>query len=352
MMRARNVFALLAAVLLTTLILVRHHLRDLAEVARTYSTFYPFLSKHPETLYRYPPPVEEDAPAIGDGELAPQIIHQVFLTEGKPSKLGKYEPAIESCKAMHPNWTHNLWTDDSANEFMAEHYPDIFPHYNNYAQRIQRANILRYALLDHFGGVYLDMDITCLEPLDSLRHIPFITPGAYPAGVNNAFILTRPGHGFLRLLLAGVPSRDLFWGMPYIENMLSTGCMFFSNRWISYQHLLMPAHGEAGDQTYILADGEGNMDPHMLRGAVTTPLFRHGGASSWHGWDAAAIVLIGKHYVYFTCIMLLGAACTSLAVWKLARRARGRGRRAGSPLRRSLDKNSHDEERMVGVKQG
>lgn len=349
-MRARSVLALLATIFLTALLLLRHHLRDLGEVARTYSTFYPFLSRHPETLYRYPQPAGASPPETGDGELAPQIIHQIFLTEGRPSKLAKYEPAIESCRSMHANWTHNLWTDERANAFMAEYYPDIFPHYRSYKQSIQRANILRYALLDHFGGVYLDVDVTCLEPLDNLRHIPFITPGAYPAGVNNAFILTRPHHGFLRHLLAGVPSRDLLWGMPYIENMLSTGCMFFSNRWMSYVRSLTPSHGTAGDQVHILADPTGDMDPHMLRGAVTTPLFRHGGASSWHGWDAAAIVLIGKHYVYFLCMVALGAACASLAVWRLTRRARAR--RGRSPLRRSMDKSAHDEEGMVGVKEG
>ena len=252
---------------------------------------------------------------------------------------------------MHSNWTHHLWTDERANAFMAEYYPHIFQHYQGYKQSIQRANILRYALLERFGGVYLDVDVTCLQPLDDLRHLPFITPGAYPAGVNNAFILARPGHGFLKHLLAGVESRDLSWGMPYIENMLSTGCMFFSNRWMSYVRSLMGARGKEADQVYILADPTGNMDPHMLRGAVTTPLFRHGGASSWHGWDAAAIVLIGKHYVYFLSMVGLGAVCAGVLVWKLTRRSRVR--RALSPLRRSMDKgSSRDEEGMVGVKKG
>jgi inositol phosphorylceramide mannosyltransferase catalytic subunit len=150
--------------------------------------------------------------------------------------------------------------------------------------------------------------------------------------------------------LMGVESRDLFWGMPYIENMLSTGCMFFSNRWMSYVRSLTGSHGKEADQVYILADGSGNMDPHMLRGAVTTPLFKHGGASSWHGWDAAAIVLIGKHYIYFLCMIAVGAVCASVLVWRLTRRSRRR--RSLSPLRRSMDKSSHNEDGLIGVKEG
>lgn len=353
-MRAHSISALLVLILTTILILLRHHLRDLAEITRTYSAFRPYLSRHPETLHRYPQPADA-AEHDDDDEFAPQIIHQIFLTEGRPSKLTKYEPAIESCRSMHSNWTHNLWTDESAAIFMAEHYPDIFPHYRGYKQSIQRANILRYALLEHFGGVYVDVDVTCLQPLDDLLHLPFLTPGAYPAGVNNAFILSRPGHGFLRHLLEGVESRDLRWGMPYIENMLSTGCMFFSNRWMSYVRSQLQETGAPTaeeDRVYILADRQGHMDPHMLRGAVTTPLFRHGGASSWHGWDAAAIVLLGEHYLWFLALVGVWVLCVSLGIWRAVRRMQRRTRRSYSPLRKSMDKSGYDEEGVLGVKEG
>ncbi|KAF2093170.1 hypothetical protein NA57DRAFT_9908, partial [Rhizodiscina lignyota] len=298
----RHGVALFTAALLTFIVLLRHHLRDLAEVAETYSTFYPYLERHPEALYRYAKPAHEDQSQRDQQQnYVPPILHHIFLTEGRNwSSLFKYESAIASCQDLHPNWTHHLWTDAMATTFMNQHYPEIFPHYKGYKQSIQRVNVLRYALLHHFGGVYLDIDVTYLQPLDDLRTLPWLTPGAYPAGVNNAFILAKPDHRLLEHLLAKVKSRDLLWGMPYVENMLSTGCMFFSNRWMNYARSLartQPVPME--DRIYILADQEGNMDPHMLRGAVTTPLFSHAGASSLHGWDAAAIVLLGKHYGYF-----------------------------------------------------
>lgn len=347
-MRVHNILGVSTAVLVTLLILLRHHIRDLSEVARTYATFYPYLSEHPETLLKFPE--QSGLHATENADKVPKIIHQIFLSEGRETKLDKYGEAVSSCQDMHSNWTHHLWTDETANAFMAEHKPQLLPHYLGYPQSIQRANILRYALLNHFGGVYLDIDVTCLQPLDGLRENLFLTPGAYPAGVNNAFILARPGHPFLQHLLAGVETKNLLWGLPYIENMLSTGCMFFSNRWMSYVRSFAGHDTTEKDKVHILADQHGNMDPHMLRGAITTPLFKHGGASSWHGWDAAAIVLIGKHYVAFLAILAFGIACGIMIVSKFVMQRRSR--RSSSPVRRSMEKRSHDEERMVGVKEG
>lgn len=349
----RNVAAFGLVGLCATLILLRHHLRDLSEVARTYATFYPYLDQHPQVLFRYQPDATPRSSSDkSEAELVPQMIHQVFLTEGRDASLAKYQSAIDSCRALHPDWQHKVWTDSSATEFMSEHYPHILPHYQGYKQSIQRANILRYALLDHFGGVYLDLDITCLRPLDEMRHLPFVTPGAYPAGVNNAFILSRPGHGFLKHLLDGVKSRDIPWGMPYIENMLSTGCMFFSNRWMSYvRGLSATAPERAG--VLILANTRGDIEPHMLRGKVVTPLFEHGGASSWHGWDAAAIVMIGKHYLAFAFVLVSVLLLAAGGIWRLvASSSRSSKRRSwNSLLRRSMDK-TEDREALAGWKEG
>lgn len=352
-MRSKLLYSL--AALVFALVLSRHHLRDLIEVGRTYTTYHKYIESHPDVLFRYPPfgGFDDEYGSLSHGEHIPKIIHQIFLQEGRPSTLSKYRAGLESCHKIHPGWEQKLWTDENATDFMREHYPAIAPHYIGYAQSIQRANILRYALLDHFGGVYLDLDVTCLKPLDDLGHLPWLTPGAYPAGVNNAFILAKPGHPFLKELLSKVPSRDLKWPMPYVENMLSTGCMYFSNRFMAYARLLV-SMGEAvpdGAKMYVLADQDGNTEPHMLRGAVRTPLFAHAGASSWHGWDATMIVLIGRHYETFALLfgILVGMLVAGLVI--LSRRSNRRT--AWSSIRRSISTETvPDEERLSAEKEG
>lgn len=363
-MRTRHYVSLLALILFSLVFALRHHLYNLFEVSRTYGTFHSYIRNHPDVLFRYPTKGE----AVGDGSKnvtplapVPKIMHQIYLSNGRAnSKLSKYGPAIESCQALHPEWEFKMWEDEAAEAFMEEHYPEISKHYVGYGQNIQRANILRYALLHHYGGVYLDLDVTCLVPIDgplpagspvpALTQLPWLTPGAYPAGVNNAFILSRPRHAFLSELLARVPSRDMSWPMPYVENMLSTGCMYFSNVWTAYTLKLKSNPNVAmEDKVFILADESGDMNPHMLRGKITTPLFAHGGASSWHGWDAEAIVLIGKHYVYFAVALAMTMTLSIFACWRLATRSRQRRTPSWRVGRLSSDRRSieKDEEQAL-----
>ncbi|KAK5991717.1 Inositol phosphoceramide mannosyltransferase 3 [Cladobotryum mycophilum] len=324
-MRTRTIVAVCAIVSLWAVLYFRLHIHELGEIALTYSTFYPLLHRHPDLLYRYP---EGDAAAqesalASSPVVVPKIINQIALGN---ATLSKYQAAIQSCTDLHPDWKHQIWTDVNATAFIAEYYPDILPHYTGYPQNIQRANILRYALLHHAGGIYVDLDVTCRVALDNtpLVRLPFVSPGAHPAGVNNAFIAAQPGHPFLEQLLSNVPSHDLRWGLPmripYVENMLSTGCMFFSNQWMSYVRSLVAGRQE--QSVFILSDEHGEMAPHMLRGKVTTPIFIHGGASSWHGWDAALFLTIGEHYMLYVTglIVTIGLAVASLYMCGASRR--------------------------------
>jgi hypothetical protein len=51
-----------------------------------------------------------------------------------------------------------LWTDEKSREFIATEYPWFIDTFDNYPHPIQRADAIRYFVLAHFGGVYLDLD--------------------------------------------------------------------------------------------------------------------------------------------------------------------------------------------------
>ena len=52
---------------------------------------------------------------------------------------------------------------------MAQHYPHLLETFKSYPFNIQRADAIRYMVLEHYGGVYIDLDIICRRRLDFLR---------------------------------------------------------------------------------------------------------------------------------------------------------------------------------------
>ena len=86
----------------------------------------------------------------------------------------------------------------------------------------------RYALLDTYGGFYLDLDIECKHPLDFLRPYPFVMPATRPVGFSNDFLAAVPHHPLLQQMLEALPR----WRMPLLTKyptvMFSTGPMFVS----------------------------------------------------------------------------------------------------------------------------
>lgn len=61
-----------------------------------------------------------------------------------------------------------LWTDATARQFIAEKYPAFLPTFDGYEYNIQRADAIRYFVLHHFGGVYMDLDMGCRRRIDPL----------------------------------------------------------------------------------------------------------------------------------------------------------------------------------------
>ena len=95
----------------------------------------------------------------------PRIIHQTWKNSDIPEPYHSYQ---QSVREQHPDWEHRLWTDADNRAFIAEEYPEFLPTYDGYSHEIERVDAVRYFILLKFGGVYLDLDMECLKPLDGL----------------------------------------------------------------------------------------------------------------------------------------------------------------------------------------
>ena len=185
-----------------------------------------------------------------------------------------------------------LWTDAGSREFIAEHYPWFLDNFDDYRYSIQRADAIRYFVLHHYGGVYLDLDVGCLRPLDQLLTFPVILPKTIPVGVSNDLMFAERGHPFLAQTIHNLITFDHSWVLNYPTVMFSTGPMFLSAQYGLYTASHPPTPEHPGGEVRIL--------PKSLYGKNAKPeeaphsFFSHFYGSSWHADDAAFIGFLGK----------------------------------------------------------
>ena len=97
----------------------------------------------------------------------PKIIHQSH--KGPESTIPERELKIRSKLLMnHADWEYKYWTDEDNRKLITDHYPWFLKTYDQYAYPIQRADVARYFYMHKYGGVYLDLDMFSLQPMDEL----------------------------------------------------------------------------------------------------------------------------------------------------------------------------------------
>lgn len=97
--------------------------------------------------------------------MIPKIIHQTWRDHNVP--VPKEWP--ESWKRLNPDWEYKLWTDDDLIKLVRDHYPDLEELFVSYPNPVQRADLGRYLILHHCGGVYADLDTECFASLQSIQ---------------------------------------------------------------------------------------------------------------------------------------------------------------------------------------
>ena len=109
----------------------------------------------------------------------PKIIHQLWIgPKPRPSKF------MDSWRDKHPEFEYILWNEQ---ELARRRFPLRCINKINEIEEINgKADIIRWEILYHFGGVFLDADSICIEPLDS-----FVNSGKPFAGFENEKV--RPG---------------------------------------------------------------------------------------------------------------------------------------------------------------
>jgi len=131
----------------------------------------------------------------------PKIIHVVWIN-GKiedcsvPDELKKY---IVTWIAKHPDWKFKLWTDADVAKITLNNQ-DLYDDATNFGVK---SDILKYEIVYRYGGVYVDTDFECLQPLDIFHHCYDFYVGIQPLDtqylqLGAALFAAKPGHPILK----------------------------------------------------------------------------------------------------------------------------------------------------------
>lgn len=95
-----------------------------------------------------------------------KIIHQTWKSE-KHVPI-QFQQWSQTWKDHHPDWKYQFWDDYALDGFVQHNHSQLWSLYAELKQRIQQVDVARYLILETYGGLYVDMDFECFQPIDSL----------------------------------------------------------------------------------------------------------------------------------------------------------------------------------------
>jgi hypothetical protein len=131
--------------------------------------------------------------------LIPKIIHYVEL--GAPSNRPEIADCLQSVKELHPDWEIRTTRDNRV--FDHEYFAGISPAIKAFWDILQQCNrcknplelkadLLRLCIVYCYGGIALDQDMYCLQPLDKFLEEDLLITEIRPTFVSEAVIGSRP----------------------------------------------------------------------------------------------------------------------------------------------------------------
>lgn len=214
--------------------------------------------------------------------MIPRTLHQTWKREEVPAR---FRAAQQSWRDAHPDWEYRFWTDGDLEELVRTRAPELLALYRSYPYAIQRVDAARYVILRELGGLYVDLDVHCLRPVDDLLDARVVLARTTPFGVSNQFMLSVPHHPLFRHAVASLPrafARWQRWWLPrHLRVLASTGPLFMTGRLREF---------DQGDDIRILS-----LDEHG-HGDLERSYVRHLPGKTWAAWDTHVITFFHDHW--------------------------------------------------------
>lgn len=138
-------------------------------------------------------------------EVEPRIPRRIFQTHSQET------PHVSTWRARNPRHAHAFYDDQMCLDFVKAHFDaKVVAAYQALRPGAARADLWRYCVLYVHGGVYVDADCTCLQPLDlwlpaDTDLVVVIDREMQPhRDLFQAFLACTPRHPLMRRAIAAV----------------------------------------------------------------------------------------------------------------------------------------------------
>lgn len=226
----------------------------------------------------------------------PRHIHQIWLSTITHEPIyHTFRQASTACISLHPNYNYTLWTEELILPWLNIHYSWFVPIYENYRYDMQRIDAMKYFLLFHFGGIYIDLDVKCnaqdlitaMIPMERRENEPDIIfhMGTEGISANTDILAAKKHHPFFKLVLSQLPSSNRWFYLYHLTIILSAGPTFLYGVYRQYPWK---------DDFYYIPN-------HLLYGKLIEGV----GGGTWYGKDSVLLFRVMEKKFQSSCFLLL-----------------------------------------------
>ncbi|KAI0980079.1 hypothetical protein GJ496_000545 [Pomphorhynchus laevis] len=216
-----------------------------------------------------------------------KIVHQIWFSSFDLPK--KFKSNRQRCQSLNKDYEFKLWTKQTIENYVNTHHPGMKQLYYSYTYDIQRIDSIRYILLHDFGGIYMDMDISCERPFcELLSSIPerdkcnVLLFETKIIGITNSFMVVQQLNcTFFKYMMIRLHCTNYNFLIPYWTIMFSAGPTFV---WRSY---------ELYRRMWVMEGATICLLPRVNFDKFLT----HHHSASWHSWDGSLMLIIEKYYL-------------------------------------------------------
>jgi hypothetical protein len=91
----------------------------------------------------------------------PRLLHQT-------THLPVPQKVRDNIRKYAPGYAHKIYNDDECRAFLRRHHPSYVQTWDGLKEGAHKADLFRYAILYQHGGVYMDIKMELLQPLDTI----------------------------------------------------------------------------------------------------------------------------------------------------------------------------------------